>query len=263
MKRLVYFAVDSNFLELLYYNLQWMRKVDDTDVCIIAPHGLRIRPPSNNVHVFCPHHFDLWFTAKLRIVEWPQFINYDTFIYLDADAFAVRSLKDVFQTIEASPAYIHAVMEKESTDGAQKFFRISSHDYADQRGYNFGTFGFMRSAHPLILEFLTFVDTNRLNAKIDQALFNEFFAGAKNIMRHSLQKYVYLYNKHGLYNMVNGIILEEACIVHFLGNYRSDRGAAEKYRAASRIIPLLVKHDRPNRLSVIQRKIVSWLQKRF
>jgi len=224
MKNLIYFIVNDNYKSILQYTLSSLRKhIKDTniDVCCIVPENNSI---TNERYLYALDEiyeinpFDYRYTAKFLIGEWPKHELYENFLYLDTDAIPVKDVSTVFQEINNSPDFVHGVIEAPCLNKESHYHRFSEIIFPENApAYNAGTFGFNKKLIPKFKSFVEYINTNRSKAYLDQSLFNEFFT-IENCFQPTLSKYTFLFNQDDIYKNINKITMQDATIIHFLGN---------------------------------------------
>jgi hypothetical protein len=183
----------------------------------------------------CPE-FDPFYTAKYSIVNWKLFDHYDNFLYLDSDAFVIKPLSNVFDTINSNKNFIHGVRERFSINEKDRFmpefFRLFEKQCMEGPAFNAGTFGFSKNQKSALEDLLKYIERFKTFKDIktsEQPFFNEFLACDKNLLIPTLSKYVYLYGVKipHLWRNINLTSLQESSIVHIAGRYR-EKGIADK-----------------------------------
>jgi len=232
MKNLVYYAFDESYLECFKHNLKLLRKYNpEIDVCCITPVEFNLDAES----FICPE-FDPFYTAKYSIVNWKLFDHYDNFLYLDSDAFVIKPLSNVFDTINSNKNFIHGVRERFSINEKDRFmpefFRLFEKQCMEGPAFNAGTFGFSKNQKSALEDLLKYIERFKTFKDIktsEQPFFNEFLACDKNLLIPTLSKYVYLYGVKipHLWRNINLTSLQESSIVHIAGRYR-EKGIADK-----------------------------------
>jgi hypothetical protein len=229
MKNLLYYIVNDNYKSILQYNLSYLRKhLKDTniDVCCIVPENSSIIREQhlyslNEIYEINP--FDYRYTAKFLIGEWPKHELYENFLYLDTDAIPVKDVSLLFEEINNSPDFLHGVIEALCLNKESHYHRFSGTVFPESApAYNAGTFGFNKKLIPKFKSFVEYINTNRSKAHLDQSLFNEFFT-QENCFASTLSKYTFLFNKDNIYKNINKITIQDATIIHFLGNAYSGK----------------------------------------
>jgi alpha-N-acetylglucosamine transferase len=171
------------------------------------------------------------FFSKLEILNYENYEDYENFLYLDADAFVIKNINNIFDKINSDKKNIHGVKEKFNINENinDYFFRFSTKIYQDNDLFNFGTFGFNIKMTDSLNEFKKYIENNINYAKIDQSLYNEFFAGEKRNIIPTLSEYVYLgENNNMIYKDINKISYQDAKIIHLLGNYCNGQSKIDK-----------------------------------
>lgn len=227
MKNLVYFISDDKYKDILSYNLSCFyksSKSSNIDVCCITPQNSLITKEHYNLNgVYCIENFDFRYSAKFVIGEWIGSSQYENFLYLDTDAVPIKDLNVVFDDIQNEPDFIHGVIECTNLNSTSDYHRFSGITFDENTpAYNAGSFGFNKKMLSKMKIFLEYIEINKQKAFLDQSLFNEFFISEK-IITPTLSKYVYLYNQNNIYKDINKINIQEAHIVHFLGNAYSGK----------------------------------------
>ena len=223
MKNLLYFISDIKYKNILQYNINRIKEISNAnfDICCIAEKTLtftqeEIQPD----FIYYIDNFDYRYSAKYEIESWQHSINYDNFLYLDTDCIVKKNINQIFKVIENNKHIIHGVMEYNISLNTANigFHRFSTKIYPHTpMCFNAGTFGFNKNILPLLTEFKEYITLNKKLAFIDQSLFNEFFAGEKNILQNTLCSYVNLFNSDSIYGDINGTTFKNAHIIHFLG----------------------------------------------
>jgi hypothetical protein len=217
-KNLLYFSIDKNYIECLLFNLDLLNKHQNNfDICLISP--FKIEKKYNINHILYDYNK---FFSKLDILNYENYENYENFLYLDADAFVIKNINIIFDKIDSNKNNLHGVRELFDINRNinDYFFRFSNKIYKNNDLFNFGTFGFNIKMTDSLKEFKKYIEKNINYAKIDQALYNEFFAGEKRNIIPTLSEYVYLgEDNNAVYKDINKISYQDAKIIHLLGNY--------------------------------------------
>jgi lipopolysaccharide biosynthesis glycosyltransferase len=232
MKPLVYYAFDESYLECFKHNLKLLRKYNpEIDVCCITPLDFNLDVES----FICPE-FDPFYTAKYSIVNWKFFDRYDNFLYLDSDAFVIKPLSDVFDTIASNKSCIHGVRDRlsinEKNKFVSKFFRLFETQKPEGPAFNAGTFGFNKNQKSALEDLLKYIEKFKRfkdTKPSDQPFFNEFLGCDKKLLTPTLSKYVYLYGvlRPDTWSNINQTNLQKSFIVHIAGYFRQT-GIADK-----------------------------------
>jgi hypothetical protein len=220
-KNLLYFSIDINYIDCLNFNLKLLNKYQDFfDICLILPENIKKYYKEEYItHII--KNYDKFYT-KIEILNYENYENYENFLYLDSDAFVVDNICEIFETINSDKKHIHGVKEKLDINKNinDYYFRFSDKIYEYNDLFNYGTFGFNIEMTNSLKEFKYYIEKYINNAKIDQALYNEFFAGEKRNILPTLSEYVYLGEmNNSIYKNINQIDYDKAKIIHFLGNY--------------------------------------------
>lgn len=223
MKNLLYFIANTKYRDILQYNIDQIKKISNNnfDICCITDKTFTLENNTYPIHIHSIDAFDYRYSAKFEVDTWPYWSQYDNFLYLDTDCIVVKNINHIFEVIENSPDVIHGVREKDNLNNSNHvYYRFTNTIYPhNPECFNAGTFGFSRKMLPLLQEFKKFIAYHKSNAHIDQALYNEFFAGQKNIVQSTLTPFVNLYNPNNDHGRdINNVTILDACIIHFLGN---------------------------------------------
>jgi hypothetical protein len=227
MKNLIYYIVNDNYKNILQYNLLHLHKNlknENIDICCIVPQNSSITKEHYSLDgVYEIEPFDYRYTAKFLIDGWDKHTEYENFLYLDVDAIPVKDVSLIFEEINNSPDYVHGVIESFCLNKESNYHRFSDTVFDNSApAYNAGTFGFNKKLIPKFKSFVEYININKSKAYLDQSLFNEFFT-QENCFIPTLSKYTFLFNKDNIYKDINKVTIQDATIIHFLGNAYSGK----------------------------------------
>lgn len=223
-KNLIYFICDNSYIEILNFNIDtFLNNINqDIDICVICPNNFQLnsRYESKNIYLFKQDEYDYRHTSKFNICNWPFINNYTNILYIDVDAIIVKNPNNIFKCIDSNHNIIHSVKEVDSINDRinDGFFRFTSQIFKNNPiGYNCGTFGFNIKMLDTINDLLNFCINNKINALCDQPMYNEFLINL-NLINNTLSDFVYLNGNKDYYDNINKINIDNAIIIHFLGN---------------------------------------------
>ena len=218
-KNLVYFICNNLYKELLVLSLDFLYvniNRETTDVLVIAANDLKFaKGETAPDHIFYVDPFDFKYHAKYDFTKWKHVHNYDNFLYMDADAIAIRNIDKAFSACYNRPHVLHCAMENNSIAKSDKNHKFSDFEYPDNIvAYNSGTFGFNKQLLPLFEEFHSYIEEHKEKAYHDQALFNEYFI-QKGVVEPTYSLLIYFTIRN--WKVPNTIDIEDSSIVHFFG----------------------------------------------
>jgi hypothetical protein len=219
MKNIIYTIIDKNFYKLFKYFYYSLRKVNpEIELLCITPKDLEIK--FKDVLQYKIEDFDFKYSGKYKIVEWPEFENYDNYIYLDTDILFLEDPQDLFLEIEKDQNKIHSVRENHSLNNASLCHNYNGTIFEqDSPSFNAGNFGFNKILKSKFKDFLIYVEENKSKASLyDQPLFNIYFY---NQITESFSKYIELFEH------VKPI---EPKIVHLFRSFYSIKGKEQIYK---------------------------------
>jgi lipopolysaccharide biosynthesis glycosyltransferase len=216
MKNLIYFISNKKYKDVLQYNIENINRLhNDIDICCIADKDLNFDSNETKPNfVYYIDNFDYRYTAKYIIFEWEKSNQYDNFLYLDTDSVVTKNILEIFSIIENNKNIIHGTKEGEYLNTTGSYHKFTDKVYEHNPPfYNAGIFGFNKMLLSTFPDFITYINTNKNSAFIDQALFNEYFAGEKNLLQNTLEPFVHLFTQ----NKTTRDLFKNAHIIHFLG----------------------------------------------
>jgi hypothetical protein len=175
MRNIVYTIIDKNFYKLFKYFYYSLRKVNpEIKLLCITPKDLEIK--FKNVLQYKIEDFDFKYSGKYKIVEWPEFDNYDNYIYLDSDVLFLEDPKDLFLEIQKDKNKIHSVRENHSLNNSDACHNYNKTIFnPDSPSFNAGNFGFNKTLKSKFKDFLIYIKNNTELSLYDQSLFNTYF----------------------------------------------------------------------------------------
>lgn len=196
MKNLIYTVSTKSYFPILSLFISSIRKYNDIDILCITDSKEHehnpYKPVYKNVFIKDIQTKDFNFESKYSLFKWDKHINYDNFLYLDADHICKSNLEFLFQIINEQPDKIHSVIEHQSLNFSGINHKFSDKIYNDNCcAYNAGCFGFTQKNKKNIEDIIPFINKNSQFVLHEQPLFNEFFT-EKNLLIPSLSEHVFL-----------------------------------------------------------------------
>jgi len=219
-KRLLYFICDNKYKDCLLYNLEKFHSLGENKnietLCISPADFLTSNIPAK--HFLILNDFDYKFTAKFMVGRFEKLKSYKSVLYLDCDAIIKKDINPIFDEIEAQPHKIHAMVEGDDINQAGEWHKIGNEIFnKNQPAFNAGIFGFCAEMIYALDPLLDMIAKWRSLAIADQPIFNKYII-EKNIAVGTLNRHCYFHSPISSYKKVNKISLQDAAVVHFLGD---------------------------------------------
>lgn len=235
-KNLIYTICSGGYIKLLEMFVKSLKRFNDIDILVITDDQLMI-PKIQKLGCLChlTTRIDWRHSGKFIFYEYPGYIHYDNFLFLDTDIICKQNLDSLFETIESDKTKFHLVKARESLKGTikaqdgfnvTKWFRIRDYDPKENSmGYNAGTFGFNKLLFPHIQKLHDYMKTNRHKGICDQPIFNVYIDYFE-VGTPSLSEYVWL----DLDISRNKCTLQSSSLVHFVRGYGAVEYKEEKMK---------------------------------
>lgn len=234
MKRLVYFCINEKYIELFLRNYTVLRRLNQNKIDILCITDTidcadKVKQKCKDVYTLTPETINIRYDGLFRIAEWDKAEDYTSFLYLDADNFAIKPLDKIFELIENDENVIHGapeaismrdpLMSNEMVDRCA--WRYHHNDLLDDPPYNSGIFGFSQKMLKWFPELVVYANENKDRNTIvaDQQPFNHFTI-ENNIIHPTFAGIVCFKRlKSDRYGEYERVKLEDSWFVHFIEPY--------------------------------------------